>query len=119
MAQLHPSPSDGQLVQNYTIATGTLATSGDNPAIVAAPGATLRVVVKELLIQNESAIPTTVLVKRGSTTTWRALLAANEAFVLSFQVNEEWRLGANEALVLNLSGANLHGYSARYFTESA
>lgn len=119
MAQLHPDPSGGQLVQNYTIATGTFATSGDNTAIVAAPGASLRNVIKELVIQNESTVTTTVLIKAGSTTKWRAVLAQEDALVLSFAVGEEWRMGANEALVPNLSGANSHGYTVRYFTETA
>lgn len=118
MAQLHPDPSGGQLVQNYTVIATTKAESGVN-TVVAAPGAGLRLVVKELVVQNESATTTTVLIESGDTTCWRAVLAERQAITLSFAVGEEWRLGANAALVVDLSGANSHSVSGRYFTEAA
>lgn len=117
MAQLHPDPSGGQLAQSYTPFATTISTSGDN-TVVAAPGAGNRFVIKDLVIQNESATTTTVLVKSGSTTCWRAVLAERQALTLSFETLQEWRLGTNEALVINLSGANSHGVSGRRWTEA-
>ena len=118
MANAISSANDKKVVQLYTaLAASTTATSGDQ-TLVAAPGAGFRLVVKELLVQNESATETTAILKSGSNARWRAKLAANASLALSFADGEEWRLGANEALVLNLSGANSHGYSGRYCTEA-
>lgn len=101
----------------YTYLSGTKASSGNNE-VVAAPGAGYRLVVKELVIQNESSTETTVILKSASTSIWRGKLAANASLALSFATGEEWRLGTNEALNLDLSGANSHGYSGRYYTEA-
>lgn len=100
----------------YTQAAGTKSSSGNNE-VVATPGAGKRLVVKDLLVQNESSTDTTVLLKSGSTTKWRAVLAGKASISLSFDRGDEWRLGINEALNLDLSGANSHGYSIRYTTE--
>lgn len=109
---------EGTPTNTYTQATGTKAASGDNE-LVAAPASGDRLAVKELVVQNESTTETTVILKSGSTAKWRGKLAANASLALSFESGEEWRLGTAEALVLNLSGANSHGYSVRYFTETA
>ncbi len=101
----------------YTQAASTAASSGDN-TVVAAPSAGNHLVVKDLMVQNESSTETTIILKSGSTAKWRGKLAANAALSLGFATGEEWRLGSAEALVLNLSGANSHGYSIRYRTES-
>ena len=101
----------------FTGAASTAASSGDN-TLVAAPSAGNHLVVKDLMIQNESSTETTIILKSGSTAKWRGKLAANAALSLGFATGEEWRLGSAEALVLNLSGANSHGYSIRYRTES-
>ena len=101
----------------FTQVSGTTATSGDQ-TLIAAPGAGKRIVVKELVVQNASADATTVLLKNGSTESWRAVLEQYAAISLSFATGEEWRLTANSALVLNLSAANTHGYSVRYEIES-
>jgi hypothetical protein len=49
----------------------------------------------------------------------RALLQ-NQGSALSYAglVGREWKLPANTALNVNLSGANSHGYSVVYYTES-
>lgn len=101
---------------SYTQATGTKSSSGDN-TLVSAPGAGFRLVVKELVVQNESTTATTVVIKNGATSEWRALLDQYRALSMAFQQGEEYRLAANSALVLNLSGANSHGYSVRYRIE--
>jgi hypothetical protein len=118
MAILHPALSSMELVQQYTVIATTEADSGVN-TVVAAPGANVRIVVKELVVQNASSTTTTVLVESGETTCWRVTLGEREAFVLSFPAGEEWRLAANAALVVDLSGANSHNVSGRYFTEAA
>lgn len=102
----------------FTLAEGTAASNGDN-TLIAAPGSGFRLVIKDLVVQNESSTDTTVILKDGSASCWRALLLAvtADALPLSFAPGEEWRLSEDAALVLNLSGANSHGYSVRYFTE--
>lgn len=101
-----------------TTATGTAASSGDN-TLVAAPAAGYRLVIYDLQIQNESATATTCLIKSGSTTKRRFYGgAAGDGLLLMFPPGHEMRLGAAEALVLNLSGANSHGYTVRYMTEA-
>lgn len=102
----------------FTQVSGTTATSGDQ-TLIAAPGAGKRLVVKELLIQNEEATATTAILKNGSTAEWRALLEQYAAISMGFSTGDEWRLAANSALVLNLSGAISHGYSIRYTVEDA
>jgi hypothetical protein len=118
MAILHPDVQGGRLVQSYTVGASAITTSGDN-TVVAAPGAGNRLVMKEIVIQNESTTATTILVKSGSTTLFRAQLAGGQAWTFSAQQGEELRLGTNEAFIVNLSGANSHGVSRRYFTETA
>ena len=105
--------------RTFTMATGTAASSGDN-TLIAAPGAGVRLVIKELMVQNESATDTTAIIKFAATAKWRALLSGSNkgAIAFDFADGDEWRLGANEALVLNLSAANSHGYSVRYRTET-
>lgn len=101
----------------YSHVATTFATSGDN-TIIAAPGSGQRLVVSDLIVQNESAVTTVSLVKAGATTHWRNRAAENGGLALSFGMDEEWRLGDNEALVINLSGANTHGVSVRYYSEA-
>jgi accessory colonization factor AcfC len=104
-------------IRTYTATAAATATSGDQ-TLVAAPAAGNHLVVKDLLVQNESTTETTVILKSGSTAKWRAKLAANASLALSFADGEEWRLGSAEALVLNLSEANSHGYSIRSLVEA-
>jgi len=105
-----------QVVMTAPQAT-TEADSGDN-TLVAAPGAGKRLVVTDILVQNESSTATTVILKDGSTSRWRSLLQnQGDALVLSFSPERYWKLAANSALVLNLSGANSHGVSLYYFIE--
>lgn len=103
----------------YTKVTGTTATSGDQ-TLIAAPSAGNHLVIKDIVIQNESTVDTTIILKEGSTAAWRAKLLASvfASLAMSFEAGQEWRLASASALVLNLSGANPHGYSIRYFTEA-
>lgn len=102
-----------------TTVTGAAASSGDN-TLIAAPGANTRIVVHDLQLQLEAATATTMLIKSGSTTRRRLYAgSAGEGLLLVFEQGKEFRLGTNEALILNLSGANSVGYTVRYATEAA
>ena len=97
---------------------GTKNASGDN-TLIAAPGAGMNIVVSSIVIQNESAIPTTILLKSGSTVLMRHLLQnQGDVFGRAWENGAELELGDNEALILNLSAANSHGYNVEYWTES-
>jgi len=100
-------------------ATGTAADSGDN-TLAAAPGASVRLVISALILQNESSSATTMIVKAGSTAILRALAQnQGDGLALNFPAERELVLPANTALVLNLSGANSCGYSVIYHVDAA
>lgn len=94
-----------------------IATSGDN-LIIAAPGERRRIVICDIQLMNNTATGSTVLLKSGSTI-FRRFLFQNQgngiAVVLS--TYREWRLGKNEALNINLSGALSHVGGLSYFIE--
>lgn len=103
---------------NLTYITGTCALAGMN-TLVGAPGAGNRIVVSAAMIQNESAVVTTVQPGAGGAPAFRALLQAQGAALsLSFLVGREWKLPENTALTVTLSAANSHGYSVVYYVES-
>ncbi len=98
--------------------TGTTAVAGMT-TLVAAPGAGTRIVVSAFMVQNESAVATTVQVGPGGASAFRALLQTQGAALSgSFLAGREWKLAANTALTVTLSAANSHGYSVVYYTES-
>ena len=101
-----------------TTDTGTVSASGDT-TLIAAPGASYRLVVTSFVIQNESSTATTMILKDGSTNK-RRVLGQNQGdgLAMVFAPGSEWRLSENAALVLNLSGANQCGYTVDYFTEA-
>jgi hypothetical protein len=101
-----------------TRAAGTKADSGDN-TLVAAPAAGYKLILLYLQVQNETAVATTILIKHGATTVGRALLQSQgDGYVRDFS---EYPVDMPEAtaLVLNLSGANSHGYTVEYVTMQA
>ena len=100
-------------------ATGAAAGSGDN-TLIAAPGAGKQIVVSSLILQNESATATTMIVKAGSTAILRVLgQNQGDGAALVFPPERCLLIGANAALVLNLSGANSCGYSVVYYVDAA
>ncbi len=117
MAITHTSdPQRGQTYDVLTVAT-TCAVSGNN-TIIAAPGAGYRLKLHNLQMQLEAAAATTVLVKSGSTTIGRLYMYSQEAGrIKDWPVGRERRLGENEALIFNLSGANQIGYEVEYEIE--
>lgn len=111
-------PALSMAEKTMTTVAGTKAAAGDNE-LIAAPGANTRLVVSAIMAQNESATATTILLKSGANTKRRALLQSQgDGVAWQFPAGREWKLGANEALNLNLSGANSHGYTVDYYTEA-
>jgi len=100
-------------------ATGTRSAAGDN-TLIAAPGAGKQIVISALILQNESATATTMIVKAGATAVLRCLNQnQGDGLALHFAPERELQLGANAALILNLSGANACGYSVIYHVDAA
>lgn len=99
--------------------TGTFSTAGVN-TLIAAPGAGVRIVVNAIMVQNESAVATTIHVGQGGAATIRALLQTQgSSLSASYEIGREWKLPANTSLTVTLSAGNSHGYSIRYYTEAA
>lgn len=107
----------GSLDQVLLSVSGTTETSGDT-TLIAAPGAHHRIVLVAVCIQNESPVATTLILKDGATA-FRRVLGQDQGDGVSivYTPGREKRLSENAALVLNLSGANLCGYSVDYFIE--
>ena len=98
---------------------GTVASTGDNILIVA-PGAGFRIVLVSWSWWNESSTDTTAILKSTSINPIdRYVQTAKGLGKLSpIPANYVVKLAENEALVLNLSDANSHGYSLLYYTEA-
>lgn len=101
-----------------TVVNTTASTTGDNE-IIAAPGAGVRIVVLAFVIQNESATATTMILRSAATSNGWRILGQNQGDGLSkdFTLARPWKLNTNEALNLNLDGANSCGASVMYYTE--
>lgn len=103
--------------RTLTHVCGTAAGAGDNQ-LVAAPGSGKRLVVSAFVIQNESSIATTLILRDGTDDRWRVeAQSLGDGLTMFFPVGREWRLADNAALQLNLSGANSCGYSVAYWIE--
>jgi hypothetical protein len=100
-----------------TVIKGTNAANG-NTTLVAAP-VIGRIVVCNFVIQNESAVATTMMLTNGAGGTGYRALGFNQGdgLTMVFPQGFEWRLTPLTALVMNLSGANSCGYSIGYFVE--
>jgi hypothetical protein len=101
-----------------TRAAGTKADSGDN-TLIASPGAGYKLVLLYLHVQNESTTATTCLIKHGSTTVGRVLAQNQGDGWLRDYCEYPVQMPEATALVLNLSGANSHGYTVEYVTMQA
>lgn len=109
-----PKPPNIEL----SLLTSTTATSGDN-TLIAAPGAGRQIVITTLVLQNESATATTLIVKAGSTAIARVLCQnQGDGLTLTLPPEAPLALGSNAALVLNLSGNNSCGYSITYYIDA-
>ena len=88
--------------------------------LIAAPGAGQRIVVVVFVIQNESQTGTTMILRDGGNDRWRYLAASQgDKLDMVFEAGSEWRLSADAALNIVLSGANQCGYSIAYHVERA
>lgn len=110
-------PAYGLATPRLTFVTGNTNTSGDQ-TLIAAPGANLEIVIGWIFIQNASAVATTAILKTTSVNLIR-FLGQNQGDVFAQNVNGAFRLGNNNALLLNLSGGNAHNYSIGYYIDSA
>lgn len=107
------------LAENYTVATGTAALSGDN-TLISAPAAGLSIVIHHIQIQNESSTSTVAILKAGSTAIYRGEFTTEGSGIVldtSPDSGNKWKLAPATALVLNLSGANSHNYTVWYTVE--
>ncbi len=97
-------------------ATNTISSSGDTTVISAVAGK--QIVITYLAIQNESANPTTIIYKKGSTPIGRVFgQNQGDGIAVPFDSNHEYKLPVNTAFVINLSGANTCGYTIFYYLK--
>lgn len=98
-------------------ACGTKSALGDSE-IIAAPGAGNQIYLCGFNLQNESLVATTIQLKFGSAVKVRHLCAAQGAGIgWLFSPGREMEVGNNLALNLNLSGANVCGYTVVYYID--
>lgn len=106
-------PAGGQVA----VTAGTKAAAGVN-TLIAAPAAGYRIVVYSFVIQNESAVATTMELQ-DAVTRWRVLgQNQGDGLAMAFDALQPWKLNAATALTLRLSGANSCGYSVQYAIEA-
>jgi len=103
---------------SWSLLCGQASSSGDN-TLVAAPGSGKRIRVGFAMIQNASSVLTTAILRSGTGTNGLRYLGANQGdgIQITFQQAGEWTLDTNEALILNLSGANAWNYTIAYSVE--
>lgn len=91
---------------------GNCNSSGDN-TLVAAPGAGYCLVLLYVYVQNETANETVTILKHGSTGFTRSTLGQYISYERDYSLFP-CILGEDEALVLDLSGANEHAFIVDY-----
>lgn len=117
-------PVSGTVTANPTARTlsvvaSTAASSGDN-TIIAAPGTGQRIVLVSVQLQLEASTATVALLKDSTTNVLRLRMVNDgDGIVHQWPMDARYRMTANTALVLNLSGANSTGYTVFYYTEAA
>ena len=109
-----------QEAARVTWLAGTAAANGNN-TVVAAPGAGARIVVVYAHVQNASATASTAQFTNGERGAAGArFLGRTQGAGQAFDMHAHpWRLDEDKALILNLSGANAHGYTVGYYIEAA
>lgn len=104
--------------KKLTTVSSTCTALGVN-AIVAAPAAGQRHVIKTLQIQLGIAGAQTVLVKSGTTQLWNFTGAdLGVGIMLDFESSDELPCGTAEAINLDLTAATVVRYVVRYYTEA-
>jgi len=100
-----------------SFSTGVVSASGDNTILGAPVSFQNKIVFFQ--IQNESSVPTTVIIKFGATAKYRILCQnPGEGIVFIAPTGRTWDIGTVTLLALNLSGANPVGYNFAYFNEA-
>lgn len=110
----------GTVNQAYRTATSVVAAisaSGDNTVVAGNASYKYRQVM--WLVQNVSAVVTTVIVKLGSTVLAKATLEQYGSLGIVYTEDARPVGAANEAMTVNLSGANAHDVTAVYIQEVA
>ena len=99
-------------------ASGTCAASGDN-TLVAAPGSGYQIAVSKIWLQTQTANATTALLKWGTTEIGGGLFNTQYGWlIVDFNAPDRLVGGDNQALLLNLSGANSFRYMVMYYVEA-
>jgi hypothetical protein len=95
------------------------STSGDN-TIINAPASGQRIVITAMRVQNLTDVATTVLIKNGASTTISGIRTTVDGtgFDDDYSYGNEIRLSDATALIMNLSAANSHSTSIRYYLET-
>lgn len=99
---------------NIIYLSGVISASGDN-TIISAPGENFAIWVTHLILQNESATATTIILKDSANRIRCLGQLQGDGLSLVLPVGREIRLVTNTPLILNLSGANNCGYSIGYY----
>ncbi len=107
-----------ETVQTMQVAEGDVSVTGAT-TVIAAPGAGVNLVLSSMLIQNVSAVATTVQVVdgNGNVTADHLLQTQGAGLSVAFPVAREWRCPDATPLSISLSAANLHRYTIYYYTE--
>lgn len=100
---------------DLTHLTGTKNSSGDNTILSAS---LQTIVIANFVVQNESATATTINLKSGTNSIYRAYCKnQGDGLSLVFAPGREWRIPPGNSFLMNLSGANVCGYSVAYWLE--
>lgn len=116
---IYTTPAGGSADRTILKASGTAAGNGNN-TLIAAPVAGVKIVLTAVVLQNESAVATTMQLQDGvGGTTILRCLGQNQGDGLAMVFNGDARPKLTNATPLNLflSGANSCGYSILYYTE--
>ena len=107
----------GTYRSKLTTVSSTCTAAGAN-AIVAAPAAGLRHVIRLLQVQLGITGAQTVLVKSATTQVWNFIGdTLGQGVILDFSPQDELPCGTAEAINLDLSAATVVRYVIRYYTE--
>jgi hypothetical protein len=100
--------------------SGVYSASGDT-TIIATPAAGIEIVVSEIILQNNVATLQSAQIKRGASDANPIRVRMNAdgtGIATSYTEGNELRLGADTALVLNLSAATGVSLTLRYWLET-
>jgi len=116
MPSINIGNTSQQRVVNFS---GSLNSNGNNN-VIPAPGAGYEIVISMYCIQNTTTTPTTFKLQTAGSP-FLTVLAQNQGDGVCVQkpANREIRCGNNNAVTLNLSGANAHNCNIDYWIDTA